>query len=315
VESTLLEIVANSALPFPVPAVSLVGDPLARSVLGALAYADLFDYPLSLDEMTRYQIATSYSREELAHALTNSPHLKHAICSQEQYYCLRGRESVFEARHLRAAPSARAWRRATIYSRILARLPFVRMVAVTGALAMDNISVRPDIDLLVVTRQGRVWIGRRFIIGLVRVARLFGDELCPNYVISRRSLRLEQQDLFTAHELAQMVPMYGQALYEEMLERNSWARHYLPRAFCSTRKHVAALPRGFVRRLVEMPLSASRLDRWERWEMARLQRKLRPLVGDAAEVICSPQQCKGHTGLHRQRVTTRYAERLRELGI
>jgi hypothetical protein len=310
-----LEIAAKSAPHICVPEVSLVSDPLARSVLGALAYADLFDYPLTVEETFRYQIATTYSKEEIACALANSPDLKPAVSRQDGFFCLCGRESVFDARRERGAASRRVWQRAALYARLLARLPFVRMVAVTGALAVDNISVRPDIDLLVVTRHGRVWIGRRFIIGLVRLARLFGDELCPNYVISRAHLGLEQHDLFTAHELAQMVPFYGEALYREMIERNNWARQYLPQAFAGVNRHVSAVPTGIWRRLVEKPLSMSLLDRWEHWEMARLQRKLRPLVGDAAEVICSPQQCKGHTGLHRQWVTQRYAERLGELGL
>jgi hypothetical protein len=310
-----LEIVTKSANSICVPEVDLGDDALARSVLGALVYADLFDYPLSVAEIARYQIATSYSEEEIAFALTTSAELALRVSRQGDLYCLCGREVVFETRRERAEASTVVWQRAAIYSRILARLPFVRMVAVTGALAVDNIAARPDIDLFIVTRQGRVWIGRRFIIGLVRLARLFGDDLCPNYVLSRRHLGLEQQDLFTAHELAQMVPLYGKALYREMIERNDWALQFLPKAFEREQGRIAPVPGRFVRRTVEKGLAHPLLDRWERWEMARLQRKLRPLVGDAAEVICSPQQCKGHTGLHRQWVTKRYAERLGELGL
>lgn len=311
----LLDIVAHDAHSIFVPEVSLAGDPLSRSVIGALAYADLFDYPLTVAEIARYQIATSYSEQEIACALANAPDLALAVSNDEDLYCLRGREAVFEVRRQRAEASGRVWHRAATYARVLARLPFVRMVAVTGALAVDNIAARPDIDLLIVTRQGRVWIGRRFIVALVRFARLFGDDICPNYVISRAHLNIEQQDLFTAHELAQMVPLYGKAIYKEMIARNRWALQYLPQAFDGPVREIAAVPTGFWRRLVEKPLSIALLNRWERWEMARLQSKLRPLVGDAAEVICSPQQCKGHTGLHRQWVTKRYAERLGELGL
>ena len=49
--------------------------------------------------------------------------------------------------------------------------------------------------------------------------------------------------------------------------------------------------------------------------MRRLQRKLRPKYGELAEVICSPEQCKGHTGLHRHWITTRYEQRLHELDL
>jgi hypothetical protein len=189
------------------------------------------------------------------------------------------------------------------------------MVAVTGALAVDNIGARPDIDLLVVSTEGRVWICRRMIIALVRIARLIGDDLCPNYIISSSKLDLDQQDLFTAHELAQMVPLYGGTEYRRMIARNAWAYHYLPEGFGGIASGAPDRKVGPVRQLAERILSNKLLDRWESWELTRLQNKLRPLVGDAAEVICSPQQCKGHTGLHRQWVTERYRQLLSDLGF
>jgi hypothetical protein len=288
---------------------------LALTVLGTLAYSDLFDYPLSVDEIVRYQIGTRYTGAETVAALETSPLLHELVVSSGGRYCLKGREAVFATRNTRGGESKAVWGRARVYSAVIARLPFVRMVAVTGALAVDNIGENPDIDLMVVTRPGRVWISRRLIIGLVRLARLRRDDLCPNYIISETSLYLEQQDVFTAHELAQMVPLYGQRVYARLLSDNAWAREYLPTAFEADYYAPQAIRRGPLRRIAEAVLAWKGLDRWDAWETARLRKKLRPLVGDAAEVICSPEQCKGHTGLHRQWVTSRFRERLLELGI
>src|SRR5262249_49594891 len=82
----VFEIAAESPHPICVPEESAVGDPLARSVLGALAYADLFDYPLTIDEIARYQIATSFSREEIACALANSPDLAGVVSREGNIY-------------------------------------------------------------------------------------------------------------------------------------------------------------------------------------------------------------------------------------
>jgi hypothetical protein len=144
---------------------------------------------------------------------------------------------------------------------------------------------------------------------------MFGDDLCPNYIISESKLSLDQRDVFTAHELAQMVPLSGPKVYREMLRQNDWAKVYLPAAFRRTGGTVPSGSPAIFRRAVERLLRLPVFNRWERWELARLRKKLRPLVGDDAEVVCSPHQCKGHTGLHRQWVTTRYEERLRELGL
>ncbi|MGA7733669.1 MAG: hypothetical protein WCD37_20595 [Chloroflexia bacterium] len=289
---------------------------VAESVLRALAYSDLFDYPLSLGELARYQIETLYSSLDIEAALATDPGLRAGVTrSEDGFYCLQGREQVFATRQARAVASARVWRRARRYGAIISRFPFVRMVAVTGALAVDNIAARPDIDLLVVTVAGRVWVARRVIVALVRLARLFGDDLCPNYIISEKALSLDQRDLFTAHELAQMVPLCGPKTYRDMLRQNDWAESYLPSAFKLTAQDLHSGKPGPVRRMVERVLGLSIFDRWEGWELSRLRQKLRPLVGDDAEVVCSPYQCKGHTGLHRQWVTARYEERLRELGL
>ena len=47
---------------------------------------------------------------------------------------------------------------------------------------------------------------------------------------------LDQRDLFTAHELAQMVPLYGFGMYREMLAENDWAMEYLPAGFPGQRR-------------------------------------------------------------------------------
>jgi hypothetical protein len=47
-----------------------------------------------------------------------------------------------------------------------------------------------------------------------------------------------------------------------------------------------------------------------------MRSKLQPLIGHAAaEVICSPDQCKGHTSHHRKFITARFRTRLSEYGL
>ncbi len=285
------------------------------AVLAALAYADLFDYPLTMGELCRFQVGTDYSYEEIAGAIDELLGEDGPISTNGEFYCLQGREETFNIRLQRESASAPVWRRAHRWSRRLARTPFVRMIAVTGALSMNNLSGRPDIDLLVVTEPGRVWVCRRLLVLQVRLARLFRDDLCPNYILSTGNLELDQRDLFTAHELAQMVPLKGGAIHRRMLEQNSWARQFLPGAFGPAQNGPHPIISGSPSRLLERILGLRIFDRWERWELRRLRAKLAPIIGEAAEVVCSPEQCKGHTGLHRASVLTRYGQRLRELGI
>jgi hypothetical protein len=286
---------------------------LASAILRTLAYADLFDYPLTAPEITRYLIGCVATEEEVVAALTGHAGLAPRVAARDGAFCLAGREAVFALRAERRAVSAPFWRRAQRYGALLGRFPFVRMVAVTGALAMENVAGNPDIDLLVIAEPGRVWICRRLLVLAVRAIRLRGDEICPNFVLASDHLALADRDLFTAHELAQMRPLTGYDVYQAMLAANDWATAFLPNA--GPWPASGAPAPGRAPRWTEAPLRAGALDRWERWELGRLARKLGASPGGEDEVACTPAQCKGHTGHYRARVLRRYEQRLAELDL
>jgi hypothetical protein len=287
---------------------------LGRAILRTLVYADLFDYPLTCEEIAHYLMDCAATPAATARVLCDDPHLAAQIGSRDGFYFLRGREAVVAIRRERAAASARLWPRAARYTRLLRHFPFVRMVAVTGALAMDNVAGNPDIDLLVISAPGRVWICRRLLILAVRGIRLFGDEICPNFILAADSLALPQQDLFIAHELAQMRPVGGHAIYAEMLATNGWLGRYLPNARPWPDVDGAPERPHPLQHAAERVLGARLLERWERWELERLRRKLGADPTGQGEVACTPSQCKGHTGHYRRHVLRRYDERRAALG-
>jgi len=195
----------------------------------------------------------------------------------------------------------------------MSNLPFVRMVAVTGGLAMDNMA-DGDIDYLVITEPGRLWLCRALIVGLVRMAALRGTELCPNYFLSERAMVLNERNLFTAHEVTQMVPLAGLATYQHLRELNRWTDAYLPNASGAPRRMAAVEPahRG-THRLVESTLRSRVCSPLEHWEMMRKVRKLGRQGNGHAEAAFGPDWCKGHFGDHGQATLLRYAERLQSL--
>ena len=284
-------------------------------VLAALIYADLFDYPLTLDELVRYQVGRAFSGSEIEKEVLESLLLGELVHQSAGYYFLAGREALVPLRRRREKDSAKLWPKALRYGQWIRHLPFVRMVAVTGALSVHNIGDLPDIDLLVVAQTGRVWLCRRALIICVRLARLLGDDLCPNYIIAAGNLKLDQRDFYTAHELAQMIPLSGLEVYKRMMRANDWAASYLPAALGTFPTGKQASRRMPLQRVLEPLLGHALFNRLESWELARLRAKLRPVLGKATEVVCSPTQCKGHTGFHRQSVLERFQERARELGV
>src|SRR5262249_186600 len=156
----------------------------------------VFDYPLTADEIHRYLITVSAARGAVRTLLQSQ--LPHELSRSGRYFTLAGREAAVQTRKARAATASDFWRRGVHYGRPLSNLPFVRMVAVTGGLAMDNMA-DGDIDYLIITEPGRLWLCRALIVGLVRLAAVRGTELCPNYFLSERALVLTERNLFTAH--------------------------------------------------------------------------------------------------------------------
>ena len=284
---------------------------LERAIVETVAYADVFDYPLTADEIHRYLIGVHVGRGSVRSLLNTR--IPKELKRNGRYFSLAGREEHVETRKARAGVAADYWRKAVHYGRRMSNLPFVRMVAVTGGLAMDNMA-DGDIDYLVVTEPERLWLCRGLVVAQVRLAALKGVELCPNYFLSERVLELDERNLFTAHEVTQMVPLAGLHTYQRLRELNRWSYAFLPNADNAPRRIATVEPEPLRRRrLAERMLRSRVCSPLERWEMNRKVRKLGKRGDGHAEVAFGPDWCKGHFGDHGQATLARYAERLQAL--
>lgn len=283
-----------------------------QAVLYTLAYSDVFDYPLTVGEIWRYLIGRQVPQEKVGVVLETLA----GVETDGRFYYLSGRAAITEIRRARADVAAQMWSRVGRYAATIAQLPFVRMVALTGALAVVNARANDDYDFLIVTEPGYLWLTRALVIALVvRPSALWGDEICPNYFITADNLAFHSRDLFTAHELTQMVPVVGQELYADLRARNAWVDAFLPNAQGAPsqfRDNSRTAARWLSRRLAEPLLRNNLGERLDRWEMTR---KIPQLVQEFPnpEVALGRNQCKGHTGAHRTWVRERFAERVRRV--
>jgi hypothetical protein len=236
------------------------------------------------------------------------------------YCAVNGHAYIANQRYTRESASKTLWPVARRYGVLLAHLPFVRMVALTGALAMRNASgSRDDIDYILVTAPGRVWTARALTVLIVRIARLWHVGLCPNYVLAETALVQTRQDLFIAHELAQMVPLAGFHIYEAMRAANGWSRPLLPNALAPFYNEADCQPRGigrWLQRFGELMLGGRLGDAFERWEQ---QRKMRKFSADARKPGSSAQiddqRVKGHFNDYGTPALNEYQARLESYGL
>lgn len=292
---------------------------LRDAILCAVIYGDLFDYPLTAQQIHRYLPCYDVPLAAVEQQLLDDSRLGELLDSDPPFWFLAGRAQLVEVRRQRSAFSSHLWRAAQRYGRLIAALPFVRMVAVTGALAMENAAcATDDIDLLIATAKGRVWLVRGQAVLLVRAVRQLGVELCPNYVMAEDRLSLAPRSFFTAHELAQLIPLYGCDLYCRILEANAWIWHYLPNAIPNGARGTELGPLlRWGKKASEAVLGGDLGDAVERWEQQRkiLRLTQQSALRGGAGALFAPDICKGHMDDHGAVILRRFEAALAAHGL
>ena len=265
---------------------------LKQAILETLAYSDVFDHPLTLGELHKFLVASA-PQDEIEKCAAGMD----TVACKDGYYFLAHRTEILDIRQTREVHSQKAFKRAVFYGRILGRLPFIRMAALTGSLAMLNLSKNSDMDYLIVARHGRVWTARAFALLLDRIARLFGDVICPNVIVSERTLEWNTRNIYAAREFAQMIPISGMDVYRRLIEVNAWVTDFLPNAFPSVdRFETGSNPNR--RNLFEFFFNGKLGDRFEQWEMNRKIARFKKQQGYGAETNFSADICQGNFDHH-----------------
>ena len=290
------------------------------SLVATVAYADLFDAPLPVGEATRSCIGAALDETDLHRAMKSSPALAPALVTQPPsgFLVMAGREHLV-ARRQEGATAAHALvgrHRRTLD--LLATLPFVRMLAFSGATAHHNPGLKADIDLFVVTAGGRAYTAYSLLFlatKLTRTRRI----VCPNYLVDENELRIAyHHDVFTAHQVISARPVSGEETYRAFCHANEdWVRPLFP-GF-QPRPPAAelggeALGRPPLQQAAERVLApvAAPLERLLRWGW-RAQLRRRAAGAARPDVVLSDGILKLHMSDYRRRVLERFRLRLDDL--
>lgn len=287
---------------------------IEQAIVNTVSYVDTFDYPLTTAEIHRYLIRLPLSSGKLQETLNKSALIPHRLRRMGNYYMLPGREDVVTVREERQVKAERLWPEAVHYGRLIAGMPFVRMVAVTGSLAVNNVGPDEDIDYFIVTADDRLWLCRAFVILIVRWAARRAVTLCPNYFLAERALQIQTRNLYTAHEVTQMVPLFGLPVYHALRRLNPWTYRFLPNA-----RGTPAIP-SHVKDALDVPAPVTNNHllehlfntpvgrRLDRLEMARKIRRFQRIYPGSQEAEFSTDYCKGHFNHHQQRAIQAYEQ-------
>lgn len=211
---------------------------MEEAILKTLAYGDIFDYPLKAWEIHKWLIGKKASLRQVEKTLKKLYQVSR-IKYQGGYYFLPKRETLVRKRLERQRQSERYLFQSKFIAQLFKLIPWVKLMGISGSLAMENSTKKDDIDLFIITLKDRLWLTRILLLGVVDLLgrrRKRGDKLtkiagkiCINTLLSEDSLAQKDKNIYLAHEVLQMKVLWQRiGIYQKYLEDNSWAFKYLP---------------------------------------------------------------------------------------
>ncbi len=293
---------------------------LPKAILRTLAYTDVFDYHLKENEIWRFLISNLqlpasldsfgmpiYNLQKELHGLSAK------VSKREGFYFLKGREELVELREGREKLSQKKLKIAQRVAQVLKVIPFIKMVAVTGNLAMGNADLKDDIDLLIVTAKDRLWLTRLLTVCLVELVanrrrpqdREVQDKICLNMFLEEGYLQIPQneQNLFTAHEVCQLKPLWDRdKTYLKFLQANLWVGKFLPN--------------GVETRISKDDEAKRKKQKSPKiFEQLARQLQLKYMKSHRTTEVIQPGRLLFHPHNHQSKIMVEYQKRLKKLGL
>lgn len=255
---------------------------LAKNILTTVVYYDVLDYPLTVFEMEKYLIRAEMqnpgAEEKLDLVQTmrvlESEELKNLIEKYQGFYFLPNRQELVAQRLERNKISEKKIKIALRVVRWLRFVPYLKMVAITGRLAMKNAEVKSDLDLLVIIKKDKLFTGRFLVTALVHLMgqRRYGEKIknriCLNHFLTDEFLT-ETQSLFSANEYSFLLPVFGN--FSGFYAKNSWIKEFKPN-FCEDLESAKNMKdslfsktvRSFFEKILDFKFVEDALSHWQK---------------------------------------------------
>ena len=280
-----------------------------------ILYADIFDSPVKMDELYRFLPLIPINKEKIIERLKISAFLRKRISLHMNSVTLKGKEFLVSEKKRRLNISKEFWEKAQQYCNVLAHFPFIKMIAITGSLAMNNVTEVDDIDLLIVTTKNRLWTARLFTaLFSLYLQKVHKQHLCYNFLLAENNLKFTKRNLYIAREFSQMIPLYGMDIYYSILEQNPWIKDFLPNSKLPPRIVTLSIKKtSFVRRFLEKMLLTPFGTLIERLAFYKTKLYYRKRKIKSKEVRLQENIFKGHEHDHNESIVSEMKKRLQQM--
>ncbi|MFW0837477.1 MAG: hypothetical protein ACKKL5_00550 [Candidatus Komeilibacteria bacterium] len=288
---------------------------LSDNIKKTVVYFDLFAYPLTSWEIWQWlwhdknggckQDDWSEIKQVLDTLVAGQE-----LGSKNGFYFLPGRQELVQLRQQRYRLAQRKYRLAQRATCWLRWLPFIKYIGVCNTLAYNNARVGSDIDLFIVTRQGRIWSARWWSAILMQLLgwrpnkRTAQDKICLSFFVTEHSLDLRdvrvKHDIYLYYWVAQLVPLYDPHNIQTQIDivNRPWVSKNLPHYISVATPPPRLVQDWWVNRLGRLIFStlASLIPEFLLKSIQKiiLPLNLRQLLNHGTSVIMNDQMLKFH---------------------
>lgn len=200
---------------------------LENAVLYTLAYFDVFQHPLTLEELVAF--CPMVVAEDVVQEVVNELVKQKQVFHFDGMYALSPEEEHVGERKKINALAAEMIPKARQYGQLIHQFPFIKAVSISGSLSKGVFKEDDDFDYFIITAKNRIWLSRL----LLKVYKLLWLKnsrsfFCINYFMSENDLEIKEKNQFTAIELITLIPITNPGLFQEIKAKNDWIKDFLP---------------------------------------------------------------------------------------
>ncbi len=221
---------------------------LEKRIYSTLYYFSLLKRALRIYEIWRYllkikiieepyqpKISLSAVREKIE----NSSFLKERIFCHNDICAIKGKKELIEKRKEQDDILKLKYKKLKKFLKLLKFLPFLKGAFIFGSIAIGNVKENSDFDILLISKENRIWSLRAFSFLLFEIffirrrgtyhnPKKSKNKICLSHFLTEKSLEYDQQNYYQSVYFASLVPVFGDnKLFSDFFKKNNWLNKFL----------------------------------------------------------------------------------------
>ena len=228
------------------------------SIIKTLSYSGVFGYPITFYQISNNLISGSFTYKKIRKELEKLVD-EGAVKKIKNRFMLKGIKTHDVSKREKYTREIIEKYKEKI--KLLKKVPWVKMIAVTGSVANYDAKEGDDIDLLIVTEKNRLWITRGFVFLILKIINELPKDkskrnICPNIFLDENNMAWskKKRNLYVAQNIISMKPyLWRDEIYLNFINANRWVGKYYPNFIIDFSKDVKKkkLRKNFIMNFIE----------------------------------------------------------------